>query len=245
MVMDDPREHLIVALDVPTAEEALRLVKLLKGRVGYFKVGLQLFTSAGPAIVEKILENECQVFLDLKLHDIPNTVSGAIGSAIELGVGMLTLHTTGGEVMLRKAAETVASSISQSGRAPKLLGVTILTSMDEKQVSGVGLKVPIEDLVLKLARLADNSGLDGIVCSPRELHRLGKEAFHRIFFVTPGIRPSGSQKDDQARTNTPTDAIRLGARHLVVGRPIIKAVDPASAAEMIVSEIQRAKIEAE
>jgi orotidine-5'-phosphate decarboxylase len=245
MEMNDPREHLIVALDVSSSTQALELVELLKGRVGYFKVGLQLFISAGPAMVERILDRNCKVFLDLKLHDIPNTVSNAIGSALSMGVSMLTLHTIGGEMMLRRAAETVANAAARSLDIPKLLGVTILTSMDERQVRGVGLESPIEGLVLRLAHLADDCGLDGIVCSPQELNRLRGESFQRIFFVTPGIRPEGAQKDDQYRTNTPSDAIRMGAHHLVVGRPVTKAEDPARAAEAIVEEIQRAKIEAE
>jgi len=242
MDIDDPREHLIVALDVPSVEPALELVDILKGHVGYFKVGLQLFTSSGPAIVEQILEHDSKVFLDLKLHDIPNTVSNAIGSALNLGVSMLTLHATGGETMLRRAAEVVMGAAENSLVVPRLLGVTILTSMDERQVAGVGLKGPIEDLVLKLAHLADDCGLDGIVCSPQELGRLCGESFDKIFFVTPGIRPEGTSKDDQTRTNTAAGAIQSGARHLVIGRPITQADNPASAAEAIVKEIQRAKI---
>ena len=245
MEIDDPREKLIVALDVPTDDSALKLVEILRGQVGYFKVGLQLFTLYGPAIVERILEKGCRVFLDLKLHDIPNTVSNAVNSAVGLGVSMLTLHTTGGEMMLRRAVETVANAAANSYEVPKLLGVTILTSMDEEQVAGVGLQGPIESLVLNLARLADRCGLDGIVCSPQELDRLSQDRFERIFYVTPGIRPRGSSLDDQARTNTPTGAIQLGARYLVIGRPIIQADNPASAAERIVEEIRHARIKAE
>jgi len=245
MEIDNPREHLIVALDVPSIDPALELVAVLKGQVGYFKVGLQLFISSGPDIVERILQHDCKVFLDLKLHDIPNTVSNAIGSALNMGVSMLTLHTTGGEEMLRRAAETVADAGRKAPEPPKLLGVTILTSMDEKQVSGVGLTSPIEGLVVRLAHLADTCGLDGIVCSPQELGRLGRETFKRIFYVTPGIRSKGAQQDDQARTNTAAGAIESGARHLVIGRPITQAPDPARAAEAFVEEIRRAKIRAE
>jgi orotidine-5'-phosphate decarboxylase len=244
MEIDDPREHLIVALDVPSADQALELVKILKGHAGYFKVGLQLFISAGPSMIEKILEEECKVFLDLKLHDIPNTVSNAVNSAVGLGVSMLTLHTLGGELMLKRAVDAVAEASAKT-EAPKLLGVTILTSMDESQVATVGLSSPIDDLVLRLADLADGCGLDGVVCSPQELNRLSKEGFQRIFFVTPGIRPKGSSQDDQVRTNTAAGAILSGSRYLVIGRPIIRAKDPASAAEAIVDEIQRAKIKTE
>jgi orotidine-5'-phosphate decarboxylase len=217
-------------------------VQILKDHVGYFKIGLQLFTSVGPSIVEKIVSQDCKVFLDLKLHDIPNTVSNSIRAALGLGVSMLTLHTTGGNAMLRRAAETVSESAERSPLVPKLLGVTILTSMDESQVDSVGLKGPIDDLVLRLAHLADSCGLDGIVCSPQELDRLSREEFESLFFVTPGIRPLGAQKDDQSRTKTAVEAIQLGAQHLVIGRPITQAADPARAAEAIIAEIQHATI---
>jgi len=245
MNITDPRKRLIVALDVPSPESALELVQILKGHVGYFKIGLQLFTSVGPSIVERIVGQDCRVFLDLKLHDIPNTVSNSVRAALGLGVSMLTLHTTGGEAMLRRAAETVAESAERSPVAPQLLGVTILTSMDEQQVDSVGLTGPIDNLVVRLAHLADSCGLDGVVCSPQELDRLDREEFESLFFVTPGIRPMGAQKHDQSRTKTAAEAIQLGARHLVIGRPITQAADPASAAESIVSEIQRATIKTE
>lgn len=241
----DPREHLIVALDVPSMNQALDLVEILKGEVGYFKVGLQLFTASGPIVVEKILAKDCKVFLDLKLHDIPNTVSNAVRSGLDLGVSMMTLHTTGGEMMLKHAVEAAAEATRSGREIPRLLGVTILTSMDDQQIAGVGFDGAVDQLVLKLAHLADRAGLDGIVCSPLELDRLRREKFDRIFFVTPGIRPVGARKDDQTRTNTARGAIRLGARHLVVGRPITQAKDPARAASAIVEEIQRAKISVE
>ena len=239
----EPHEHLIVALDVPSAETALDLVDTLRGRVGYFKIGLQLFTAAGPSFVKRIVERECKVFLDLKLHDIPNTVSRAVEAAVELGVGMLTLHTSGGSTMLKKAQETaVATAESRGIEAPQLLGVTILTSMDEQQIEQVGFATGINELVPRLAHLADECGLDGIVCSPQELVRLANESFHKLFFVTPGIRPRGAAMDDQARTNTPGQAISDGAQYLVIGRPITQANDPVLAAKEIVKEIEDAKI---
>jgi orotidine-5'-phosphate decarboxylase len=239
----EPHEHLIVALDVPSAEPALDLVNTLRGKVGYFKIGLQLFTAAGPSIVERIVERDCKVFLDLKLHDIPNTVSRAVEAAVELGVGMLTLHTSGGDAMLKKAQETAVSTAESRGiEAPRLLGVTILTSMDEKQIAQVGFATGINELVPRLAHLADACSLDGIVCSPKELVRLAEEGFHKLFFVTPGIRPRGANMDDQARTNTPGQAISDGARYLVVGRPITQASDPVLATERIAQEIEDVKI---
>jgi len=239
----EPHEHLIVALDVPSTGPALDLVNTLRGGVGYFKIGLQLFTAAGPSIVEQIVERDCKVFLDLKLHDIPNTVSRAVEAAVKLGVGMLTLHTSGGYTMLKKAQETATTTAESRGiETPKLLGVTILTSMNEPQIAQVGFASGINELVPRLAHLADDCSLDGIVCSPQELVRLTNENFHKLFFVTPGIRPSGTTMDDQARTNTPGQAISDGARYLVVGRPITQANDPVLAAERIVQEIKDAKI---
>lgn len=236
--MKDPRQHLIVALDVPGESQALELVDLLKDQVGYFKVGLQLYTACGPSIVRRIIEKGGKVFLDLKLHDIPNTVASAVTEAGRLGVDLLTIHTLGGQKMMLAARE--AADRSESGL--QLLGVTVLTSLDQDQIDEIGFQAGIEDLVVRLAHLADSCGIDGIVCSPVELDRLSTEGFQQLFFVTPGIRPSGASLDDQSRVKTPGEAIQQGARHLVVGRPIVKAPDPAQAARDLVAEIQAARI---
>lgn len=239
MKVDQLKNHLIVALDVPSGHEALGLVEKLKSIVGYFKIGLQLYTSQGPEIIQKVKKSGCGVFLDLKLHDIPNTVANAVTEAAALGIDMLTLHTLGGEKMMTRAGEIVMELSAKGKPAPSLLGVTVLTSMDSEELSKVGFKHSIPDLVLRLARLAQRSGLDGLVCSPQELTRLNKEGITELFFVTPGIRPSDTSADDQKRIMTPKEAVLLGARHLVIGRPIIKANDPAEAAERILFEIEQ------
>jgi orotidine-5'-phosphate decarboxylase len=242
MQKNDPRRHLVVALDVPTSSEALELARDLADYVGVFKVGLQLYTSTGPKIVEEIQASGGNVFLDLKLHDIPNTVSKAVLEACKLGVHMLTLHAAGGPDMMQGARDTADEWIQSSGRpAPHLLGVTVLTSLSEADASRIGFGYSIEDMVVNLARLADDSGLNGIVCSPLELDRLVAENLKNLFFVTPGIRPTGTGADDQARTKTPAQAISSGSKYLVIGRPITGASDPVEAAKGILSEIQTAK----
>lgn len=196
------------------------------------------FTACGPDIVRDITRLGGRVFLDLKLHDIPNTVARAVTEAARLQVSLLTLHTLGGAKMMRAAAESARESAEIRGvTPPRLLGVTILTSMDQAQAEGVGLSGPIEKLVLNLTRLAVSSGLDGIVCSPLELDTLASERPGDLFFVTPGIRPSGADVNDQSRITTPGQAVAKGARHLVVGRPITQADNPAEAADRIVEEI--------
>jgi orotidine-5'-phosphate decarboxylase len=234
---------LIVALDVPDGDQALDLVNQLRGNIEIFKVGLQLFTTEGPSIVQRINAQGCKVFLDLKLHDIPNTVANAVTSAASLGVHMLTLHTSGGIKMMKMArAAANAWAENHGGSCPKLLGVTMLTSLDEQQVQDVGYGYPVEDLVVRLARLAQQSGLDGVVCSQQELDRLSTETLPDLFFVTPGIRSSNAPSDDQARTKTAGEAVSAGARYLVVGRPITKAVDPTLAARELLKEIVTAKM---
>ena len=234
----DPRDYLIVAMDVPGREEALRLAEQIADKVGYFKIGLQLFTACGPDIVRDITGLGGRVFLDLKLHDIPNTVAKAVIEAARMEVSLLTLHTLGGEKMMSAAAAAAKEAANTLGvTPPRLLGVTILTSMDQEQAEGVGLSGPIEKMVLKLASLADTSGLDGIVCSPLELDALAANRPGDLFFVTPGIRPAGADVNDQSRITTPAQAVAKGARHLVVGRPITQADNPAKAAHRIVEEI--------
>lgn len=233
---------LIVALDLSSEERALHLVEALKNYVAYFKVGLQLFTSLGPRIVVKIIEAEGRVFLDLKLHDIPNTVANAALSAAQLGVHMITLHALGGGRMMSGARELLEKHFPEASR-PKLLGVTILTSIDQTQLWDVGFDRLLDDEVLRLAHSIDDAGLDGIVASPRELGILKKGQLKReLLLVTPGIRPPEAPPDDQARTMTASEAIQNGADFLVVGRPITQASDPAAAARALLEEIQRVRM---
>ena len=236
-----PRERLIVALDVPKGSEALQLVDRLADRVGLFKIGLQLFTAEGPKLVREIVDRGCRVFLDLKLHDIPNTVASAGIEAARLGVHMLTLHTLGGESMLESTAERVRQvSQSEGLDAPLLLGVTILTSMDSPALATVGLSSSIDENVLALGRMAQRAGLGGVVCSPLEIRLLREGGVDRMKLVTPGIRPAHAAKDDQARTMRPAEAIREGGDYLVIGRPITNASDPAAAAASILLELEQA-----
>lgn len=238
------RERLIVALDVSAPDEALNLVEQLKAHVGYFKVGLQLFSGSGPGIVTRILDCGGRVFLDLKLHDIPNTVSRAIEEIAQLGVQMLTLHAQGGPDMLWQARETVLEKSERSGLPPPLLlGVTVLTSLDQAGIERIGYQRPLDDLVVRLARLSRDSGLDGIVCSPHELELLKENGLNEeLYLVTPGIRSGNAPGDDQRRTLPAFRAIQLGASYLVVGRPITTAPDPASAARSLLDEIARARM---
>ena len=237
----DPRDYLIVAIDLPGRKEALKLAEELTDRVGYFKIGLQLFTACGPDIVRDITGLGGKVFLDLKLHDIPNTVAKAVAEAARLQVSLLTLHTLGGARMMQAGARAAREAAETLGVVPpRLLGVTILTSMDQEEAGLVGLSEPINKMVLKLARLAESSGLDGIVCSPLELETLAADRPGNLFFVTPGIRPAGADANDQSRITTPAQAVAKGARHLVVGRPITQADNPADAADRIVEEISLA-----
>jgi len=245
MDLHEAQQRLIVALDVSTRDEALGLVDRLADRVGFFKIGLQLFTAHGPDLVREVRAGGAGVFLDLKLHDIPNTVAGAVREACLLDVQLLTLHTLGGPVMLRKAREVVDQHRQSTGKpGPRLLGVTVLTSHTQAEIEGLGFSSSIEDLVLRLAGMAHENGVDGIVCSPHELRRLRKDGPGGLFFVTPGVRPAGASTDDQARIMTAGEAIGLGAGCLVVGRPILRAKDPRQAATALLEEIQSAILEA-
>ena len=228
------RERLIVALDVPTADEARALVDRLAGQVGMFKIGSQLFTAAGPDIVREIVARGEKVFLDLKYHDIPNTVAGAVGSASRLGVSLLTLHGLGGRAMM-EAAEGALPAIGL-----RLLAITILTSHDEAALQEVGVLLSLTDAVRRLARLAKEAGIDGVVASPHEVGHIREACGKGFLIVAPGIRPAGSQAGDQARLATPATALAAGADYLVVGRPIIEARDPAAAAAAIVREMETA-----
>jgi len=224
------RDRLIVALDVPKAEDALALVRTLRGRVGLFKVGSQAFTAAGPELVRQIVDEGERVFLDLKFHDIPNTVAQACAAATRLGVWMLNVHASGGRPMLKAARDAVAATAAETGVArPLLVAVTVLTSLDQAALKETGIDLDAGRHVLRLAALARDCGLDGIVCSPVEAPSM-RSAFGPDFaLVTPGIRLAGSARDDQTRIATPEMAAQGGADYLVIGRPITAAADPVAA----------------
>jgi orotidine-5'-phosphate decarboxylase len=238
MSADAKAKQLIVALDVSTQEKAIELVGMLKEQVGFFKIGLQLFTAAGPDIVQKILQEGVQVFLDLKFHDIPNTVTQAALEAARLGAHMMTLHTLGGEAMMKQTRETLQEcSLKEGWSCPRLLGVTLLTSMDQQMLSSLGIDRPLDQEVSHLARSAQEAGLDGIVSSPRELPLLRKEGRKGFLLVTPGIRSGNATNDDQRRTMTAPEALAAGADYLVVGRPIVQSQDPVQAVQTLLGEI--------
>jgi orotidine-5'-phosphate decarboxylase len=236
-------DRLIVALDFPSAAAALELADQLQGLCHWFKVGMELYYAAGNSIVERLRERGHSVFLDLKLHDIPNTVGSAVRSVAASGASLLTIHAAGGEKMMRAAAETASGPGS-----PRLLAVTVLTSMDaaELRATGIGSDTGIvpkglaQSQVVRLARLACNAGIDGLVCSAEETPALRAELGLTPLLVVPGIRPRGGDAADQSRIATPADAIARGASMLVVGRPITRAADPAKAAAAILSEIATA-----
>ena len=225
--------RIIVALDYPSADAALQLVGQLSPELCRLKVGKELFTRAGPQLVESLAGQGFDVFLDLKFHDIPNTVASACHAAADLGVWMLNVHALGGARMLEAARE----GVSRAGHSPLLIAVTILTSMDETDLAGVGLAGSPLDNVLRLAALTQQSGLDGIVCSSREVTPLRAELNRDFKLVTPGIRPAGSQADDQRRIMTPADAVTNGSDFLVIGRPVTQAEDPVGVLRTINSEL--------
>ena len=235
------KERLIVALDVESAEEALRLFGELRGEAGMFKVGSQLFTSAGPELVRRLVGEGARVFLDLKFHDIPNTVAAAAREAVRLGVALFDLHAAGGSEMMRRAADAGAEEAARLGvERPRLVGVTVLTSMDAEALSETGAAAGnVEEHVQHLARLADASGLDGVVASPHEIVPV-RESVGRAGFlvVTPGVHPSAAAYADQKRVMSPGDAIRHGADFVVVGRAILNSPDPGRAARAVVKEMQ-------
>ena len=230
------KDRLIIALDVPNSVQAQSLVRSI-GDVGvFYKVGLELFTAEGPAIVRELVGSGKKVFLDLKIHEIPNSAAGAIRSAAALGVSMVTVHATGGLKMMQ------AASIAALAAPHRLtvLAVTILTSLSESEVRDIGYAANAADQVIRLAAMAKNAGCGGVVASPQEVRRLRQEIGPDLAIVTPGIRPLGADIGDQARIATPADALRAGASHLVIGRPINAAADPALATRDILSEMQGA-----
>lgn len=228
------RDRLIVALDVSSAREAQELVRKIGDAAGLYKVGLQLFTAEGPDFVRDLVSSGRKVFLDLKLHDIPNTVSHATKHAVALGANMLTVHGSGGVSMLRAASDAAAGRLT-------LLAVTVLTSMTDEDLQEVGIAGRVVDQALRLATLARAEGFGGIVSSPREAAQLRKMLGDGFAIVTPGVRPAGADLNDQQRVATPGEAISAGASHVVVGRPITHAADPAKAANDIVIELERAQ----
>jgi orotidine-5'-phosphate decarboxylase len=230
----------IVALDVETASEARLLVSTLRGMVGMFKIGSQLFTAAGPDLVREIVDSGERVFLDLKFHDIPNTVAAAGVEATRLGVSIFNLHATGGSEMMRRTANTVAECAASEGRPPPLIiAVTVLTSAHAGTLAEVGYSLDPAPLVSRLALLAEASGMDGVVASPREIGIVRSAVKAADFVVvTPGVRPTGSELFDQKRVTTPREAVLAGADYIVVGRPILEAPDPAQAAQEIIDELE-------
>ncbi len=237
-----PRERLVVALDVESGAEAIALVERLSGTVGMFKVGKQLFTAEGPALVREIVGRGERVFLDLKYHDIPATVAKACVEGTRLGVSILNVHAAGGRQMLTEAVKAVdAVCASENLERPLLLAVTVLTSMDDENLAETGVAGTAAEQVVRLASLARDCGLDGVVASPLEIELIRRDVAREPFAIlTPGIRPAGDAKGDQKRVLTPAEAVAAGATFLVVGRPITAAADAKAAAQRIAAEMEAA-----
>ena len=241
-----PRSSLIVALDFDSLSSAVKFAKQVADLVGLFKIGNQLFTAAGPAVVKEIAALGPGIFLDLKFHDIPNTVAGAVLSAAGMsGVQLMNIHALGGTAMMKAASQAISAGVPLGADRARLLAVTILTSMDQKALREVGIGGEPKTRAPKLAKLAKEAGVDGVVASVQEAKAIRKLCGRDFLIVTPGVRPDGKlldgKKDDQARTATPGQAIRAGADYIVVGRPIIAAEDPRAAAQAVVDEIAAAK----
>ena len=227
--------ELIVALDVNNRQEAVEKVKAIGDPVGFYKIGLELFTAEGPDVVKAVKDLGKRVFLDLKLHDIPRTVERAVKSGAKLGVDLMTIHSVGGKAMIRAAADAAAEF---GATGPKILAVTVLTSLDQSDLADVGIvgRTPAEQ-VAAMAKFATDNGAHGLVCSPKEVGALSKTLKAGTLFITPGVRPAGAAVGDQKRVATPAEAVRDGSTHLVVGRPILAAPDPVAAARAILAEI--------
>ena len=226
--------ELIVALDVPSRAEVAATLDRLGDAVGFYKIGLELFSAEGPDVVRLVKDAGKRVFLDLKLHDIPRTVERAVKSIGRLGVDLATIHASGGRAMIRAAAEAAASF---GAAAPKILAVTCLTSLDQGDLDDLGIARPMPSQVEALGLLAVTNGADGIVCSPQEARSMRELLGEDALIVTPGVRPAGAELGDQSRVATPAAAIDAGASHLVIGRPITSADDPVAAYEAIVAEL--------
>ena len=239
------KERLIVALDVETAREARRVYGELRDAAGMFKVGSQLFPSAGPEFVRELVGDGARVFLDLKFHDIPNTVAAAAREAVRLGVALFNVHAAGGTEMMRRASDATAEEAARLGvEKPSLIAVTVLTSMDAEGISETGVvAASVEEQVRRLARLADAAGLDGVVASPHEIVPVREAAGrHGFLVVTPGVSPSAAAYADQKRVTSPSEAVRRGADFIVVGRAILNSPDPGRAARAVVEEMENGRI---
>jgi orotidine-5'-phosphate decarboxylase len=236
-------DKLLVALDVESAERAMQLVTVLRGVAGGFKVGNRLFTTEGPALVRRIADAGSRVFLDLKYHDIPNTVEQAVEAAVGTGAWMINVHASGGLAMMQAAARGARDTSAALNRpAPLMIAVTVLTSMDQDALRGVGIERPVLDQVIALAKLTQQAGLQGVVASAQETAAIRKACGPDFQIVTPGIRGASAnvpKGDDQSRTMGPAEAVRAGANYIVVGRPIIAATDPRRAADAIADELSR------
>jgi orotidine-5'-phosphate decarboxylase len=235
--MSDSKNPVFVALDTPDLSRALEIAAAVKPYAGGLKIGLEFLTAQGPGGIRKIVETGMPVFADTKFHDIPNTVAAASREIAKFGVAVFNIHASGGEAMMKAAVE----GASHSNPRPKIIGVTVLTSMGDDDLAPIGQQSPLADQVVRLAKLAKASGLDGVVCSPREIAPVRKACGPEFLIVTPGVRPAGSGLGDQRRVMTPAEAVRAGANILVIGRPITAAPDPAAAARAIANEIAGAE----
>lgn len=232
-------DRLIVALDFPTMDQAIACVEECGDAVSHYKVGMELFYAAGAPMITYLKEQGKHIFLDLKLQDIPNTVAHALMVLSDLGADMMNVHAVGGKKMMEEAVKAVREAAAKAGRpAPKLIAVTILTSMDDEQFGRLNYNNTIAEQVIALAKLAKEAGMDGVVASPREAAGIREACGPDFLIVTPGVRPAGASLDDQSRVATPAGAFQNGSTHIVVGRPITKAEDRKAAAEAIVKEIQ-------
>ena len=235
-------DQLLVALDVDAVNDARALANRLRGAVGGFKIGNRLFTREGPAFVEELAARGDRVFLDLKFHDIPHTVAGAVAAATKLGVWMVNVHASGGSAMMRAARAAADEEAARCSRPPPLVvAVTMLTSLDEQALAEIGFGGSVADQVGRLAALTEAAGLDGVVASPREIEIIRRRCGRTFAIVTPGIRGAHDARGDQSRTLSAADALAAGATYLVVGRPIIAAADPRAAAEKIAAECRGAR----
>ena len=235
----NPGNRLLVALDVDGAERALAIARQVRGVAGGLKVGSRLFTMAGPDLVLRLVDSGAHVFLDLKFHDIPNTVAQAVDAAVRTGAWMINVHASGGAAMMQAAARAGAEAAAAGARPSLVIAVTVLTSMDEETLAQTGVTRPLADHVLALALMAQSAGLHGVVASPQETAAIRRACGPEFVIVTPGIRgaSAGQDKNDQSRTLGPAEAVKAGASYIVVGRPIIGAPDPGAAARAIVEEL--------
>ena len=233
--MSAVKEKIIVALDVSSRQQAMKLVKELHGSVGMFKVGSQLFTACGPPIVKETIDSGGKVFLDLKFHDIPNTVLHAVTEAARLGVSMITIHASGGRTMMESVSKELQAKFHQN--RPIVVAVTVLTSIDTRALFEIGIEIPVDEQVQRLALLAQDCGIDGVVCSPQEIRQIRTSVHPGFKIVTPGIRMPEQSLNDQQRIATPRDAIAAGADYIVVGRAVTEAPDPGVAIQSLIQSI--------